>query len=97
MPHAKRDNRKIEMKRGCKMSLNEFEENGSGGVKPQTLSNVQMELLKLFSTNLEHDDLMEIKEILANYFAQKTIDDADNIWNRKKMSTDTMEVWLYGK
>jgi lysyl-tRNA synthetase class II len=61
-----------------------------------TLSNIQMELIKLYSTNLDHHDLMEIKEILAKHFAQKAINEADNIRNRNKMSADTMENWLNG-
>ena len=61
-----------------------------------TLSNIQMELIKLYSTNLNFHDLMEIKEILAKHFAQKAINDADEIWNHNKMSADTMENWLNG-
>jgi len=53
-----------------------------------------MELIKLYSTDLEYNDLMEVKKILANHFAQKAINEADNIWNQKKMSADTMEDWL---
>ena len=75
------------------MPLVEFKESDTI-IKSQTLSNVQMELIKLYSTNLEYDDLMEVKKKLANHFAQKAINEADNIWDQKKMSADTMEAWL---
>jgi len=76
------------------MPLEESKEKNSTGIKSRTLSNVQMELIKLYSTDLEYDDLMELKNILANHFAQKAINEADNIWNQKEMSADTMEDWL---
>lgn len=62
--------------------------------KARALSNVQMELLKLYSTDLEHDDLIELRKLLANYFAQKAMNGADTIWAQSKMSADTMETWL---
>jgi len=55
------------------MPLVEFKEKNSRSIKSRTLSNVQMELIKLYSTDLEYDDLMEVKKILANHFAQKAI------------------------
>jgi len=82
------------MKGGLNMPLGESIEKNSTGIKSRTLSNVQMELIKLYSTDLEYDDLMELKNILANHFAQKAINEADNIWNQKEMSADTMEDWL---
>jgi lysyl-tRNA synthetase class II len=59
-----------------------------------TLSNVQIELLKLYSTDLEYDDLMELRKVLANYFAQKAMNGADAVWDQKNLSSDTMETWL---
>jgi len=76
------------------MPLVKSKEKNSTDIKARTLSNVQLELIKLYSTNLEYDDLMELKMILANHFAEKAINEADNIWNQKDMSADTMEDWL---
>ena len=76
------------------MPLVEFEEKNSTGAKARALSNVQMELIKLYSTELEYDDLMEVKKLLANHFAHKAINEADTVWNQKEMSADTMEDWL---
>ena len=79
------------MKEDLNMPLLESKKINRTSVESRTLSNVQMELIKLYSTDLEYNDLMEVKKILANHFAQKAIDEADNIWNQKKMSADTME------
>jgi len=76
------------------MPLAKFKEKSSTSIKSQTLSNVQMELIKLYSTDLKYDDLMEVKKILGNHFARKAINEADNIWDQKEMSADTMEDWL---
>lgn len=54
----------------------------------QPLSNVQLELLKLYSTNLSEEDLVELKRTLARYFAQKAIKEADKIWEEKGLSNE---------
>jgi hypothetical protein len=58
------------------------------------MSNLQLELLKLYSTNLGEDDVLAIKGMLARYFAQKAIVEADNMWEKKGLSNDTMDKWL---
>lgn len=35
------------------------------------LSNIQLELLKLFSTNISDSDVLDIKQLIINYYAQK--------------------------
>lgn len=63
-------------------------------VEHSSLSNIQMELIKLYSTNLDHDELIELKELLVNHFSQKAIDEADKIWTDKKLTEKTMDDWL---
>ena len=58
------------------------------------LSNLQIELLKLYSTDLPEPELIELKILLANYFAQKAIQGADRIWEEKQLSSHDMETWL---
>jgi lysyl-tRNA synthetase class II len=70
------------------------EEDRSTSARGRTLSNVQMELLKLYSTDLEYDDLMELRKALANHFGQKAMNGADAVWDQNKLSSDTMETWL---
>jgi hypothetical protein len=60
----------------------------------QPLTNLQLELLKLYSTNLDQKDLVEIKRMLAHYFAQRAIKEADKIWEEKGLTNEDMEKWL---
>lgn len=60
----------------------------------QSLSNLQQELLKLYSSNIEDADLLHIKRYLARYFADKAINEADKIWDEKKYTNETMHQWL---
>lgn len=43
------------------------------------LSNVQLELLKLYSTDLSEDDLKELKSLLARFYAEKSIKLANQV------------------
>jgi len=52
------------------------------------LSNLQLELLKLYSTDLNQTDLEEIKQVLAKFFAQRAIAGADKIWEEKGLTND---------
>jgi hypothetical protein len=61
------------------------------------LSNVQMELLKLYSTDLKENDLKNLKGILAKYFANRAVRGADKVWEEKKYSDDKMDKWLNEK
>jgi hypothetical protein len=67
------------------------------------LSNLQQEILKLYSRDIAEEDLLHIKKYLANYFMQKAISGADKVWEEKGYNNDTMKDWLnedeasYGK
>ncbi|HEV2478448.1 MAG TPA: hypothetical protein VGS79_02240 [Puia sp.] len=58
------------------------------------LSNIQQELLKLYSSDISEADLLHIKQYLARYFAFKAIGDADKVWDEKGYTNDTMDQWL---
>ena len=58
------------------------------------LSNVQLELLKLYSTNLSEKDLTALKKLLAKFYAERAIQTADQIWEQKKLSNKDMATWL---
>lgn len=45
-----------------------------------SLSNLQLELLKLFARNVAEQNLLEIKKLLVKYFAKKAMDLADKVW-----------------
>ncbi len=46
------------------------------------LTNLQLELLKVFSVKLNDEQLKEIKSILSNYFAEKASDEMDGLWEK---------------
>ena len=58
------------------------------------ITNLQVELMKVFSFNLEESQLFEIKQLLALYFAEKATNEMDNLWEEKKWSDETMQQWL---
>ncbi|MCW5206164.1 hypothetical protein VU08_04420 [Desulfobulbus sp. F5] len=58
------------------------------------LSNVQMELVKLYSTNLDDNELTELKQLLADHFSSKAISEANRIWMQNGMTAQTMDDWL---
>jgi hypothetical protein len=60
----------------------------------QPLSNIQIELLEMFARQVSSDDLKAIKQMLAQYFAEKAMDEADKIWNERGYTQETMKGWL---
>lgn len=64
------------------------------GQTTNRLTNLQLELLKLFSYNLNEKQLLEIKDLLARYFADKATREMDRIWEEKALTNDTMDSWL---
>lgn len=61
---------------------------------PPSMSNVQLELLKMFSYNLPEDELQELKQTLVKFFAQRIRKRADAIWQERSYTAETMENWL---
>lgn len=58
------------------------------------LTNLQQELLKIYSFDIKDEDLKNIKKILADYFMDKAIDTASKVWDKKGYTNDTMDEWL---
>jgi hypothetical protein len=61
------------------------------------LSNVQVELMKLFSTNLSEEELIELKDLLASFYADKATSKANAIWDEKELTNADMDKWLNQK
>ena len=57
------------------------------------LSNMQKELLKLYSTEIPEVQLLEIKYLLSNYFADKASDEMDRLWDENNWNDQTMNKW----
>lgn len=54
------------------------------------LSNVQAELLKLFSAEIPENHLLELKRVMAKFLLDKARDKADAIWDQKGYSDDSL-------
>ena len=62
-------------------------------METQSLSNLQLELLRTYSRQIDDSDLVAIRKMLANYFAEKAIRLADDVWEEKDWeSADTEEL-----
>ena len=59
-----------------------------------SLTNMQLELLKVFSYQLPEEELSEMKQVLVEFFAKRLEKRASKIWNDKKYTQDDMEKWL---
>jgi hypothetical protein len=62
-------------------------------LESKKLSNLQLELLKVFSYELSEEQLSEIRNLLANYFAEKASDQMDLLWEQNNWSEETMHEW----
>ena len=51
-------------------------------MQTETLTNLQLELLRAFSRQVSEEDLLAIRRMLADYFAQKSMNLADEAWER---------------
>jgi len=59
----------------------------------QKLTNLQVELIKVFSFDLSEAQVLEIRSLLANYFADKATEEADRLWEERGWTDETMENW----
>ena len=49
------------------------------------LSNLQLELLKLFSFKLSNQQIKEVRVLLSRYFAEKATQEMDQLWEDQKL------------
>ena len=70
-----------------------FVKNKKSMIMESALSNMQKELLKLYSTNIPDEELHEIKLLLANYFAAKATNEVDKLWEENNWNEETMNKW----
>lgn len=61
------------------------------------LTNLQIELLKLFQYNLPDTQLAEIKNMLAKYFAKTATGEMDKLWQENNWNDKTMKDWANPK
>jgi hypothetical protein len=61
------------------------------------LTNGQIELMKLFNTNLTEEELTELKRLLSQYYAGKAMSASNVIWDEKGLDDAEMDLWLNSK
>ena len=52
------------------------------------LTNLQVELLKIFATQIPEEHLKELKNVIARFLLEKARDRADAIWDEKGYCSD---------
>ena len=55
------------------------------------LTNMQLELLKLFTRDIEETDLIEIKRMIVKHLGKKLAQKADKVWEEKQWTNDDMD------
>jgi transcriptional regulator NrdR family protein len=65
------------------------------GVKK--LSELQLELLKIYSFNPSNEDLIKIRKILAVFFADKLTNHVQKAIEKKNITDEDLENWLNEK
>lgn len=60
----------------------------------QKLSPLQLELLKVYSFQPSQEDLLAVKQMLANYFSDKLISKISKSVEEKNISEEDLEKWL---
>ncbi len=58
-----------------------------------TMSNLQLELLRLYGNGVSEEVLREVKGILAKYFADKATDAMEQVWDEKSLTEQDMIDW----
>ena len=61
---------------------------------PSPLSNVQIELLKYFPYTTSEEELVALRRVLAQFFAQRAMNEMDRLWTEHNWTNDTMDIWL---
>jgi len=58
------------------------------------LTNVQAELLKVFSRQIPNEDLLELRQVMAKFLLQKARQRMDVIWEQKGYNNSIMSQLL---
>jgi len=58
------------------------------------LTNGQIELLKLFSFNMESEDIQQLKRLLTRFLAEKLDKLTDEHWDKNNFNDSYMETLL---
>jgi hypothetical protein len=59
------------------------------------LNVAQIQILKLFQAIKNEKDLLELKTLLIQYLAKKTVEEADKAFDEKGYSQEMLQNWQY--
>ncbi len=62
---------------------------------PPSLSNLQLELLKLYASNVSDEDLQAIRYLIGLYFAEKATAAMDGFIEKEGLSAEQVAQWAY--
>lgn len=54
------------------------------------LTNVQLELLKLFAIGVSDEEIKELRRMLTRFFMQKAVSEATKIWQAKGYTAEQL-------
>jgi hypothetical protein len=57
-------------------------------------SEPQLDLLRMFSHSVDDADWVEIKKMIVAYFAKKTVEEANRIWDEQGWNDDKVNELL---
>ncbi len=57
------------------------------------LTEMQMEILKIFSKKMTDDQVNELNDVLCEYFAKKAIEEFDKIEEERGWTKETYKKW----
>jgi hypothetical protein len=63
--------------------------------QPQSMSNLQLELLKLYGRDVADVDLLAIRYMIGLYFAEKATNAMDNFIAEKQLNPQQIANWAY--
>lgn len=63
--------------------------------EPHTMSNLQLELLKLYAHNVDEQDLQAIRQLIGLYFAEKASAAMDAFIEEKEFTPIDIANWAY--
>jgi hypothetical protein len=62
-----------------------------------SLTNLQVELLKVFAMQLPEEHLKDLRLVIARYLMEKARDRADTIWDKKGYDETTIKKLINGE
>ncbi len=65
-------------------------------METKKLSGLQLELLKVYSFEPSPNDLQQIKQMLAKFFANKLVDKVQKSVEENNITENDLENWLNG-